>query len=63
VYGPEDPEVAGDLTNLGMLLRDSGQPAAADALLRRALAIYEKALGPNSNQAVKLRENLKSELR
>jgi len=59
VYGPEDPEVAMDLTNLGLLLKESGETAAASASLRRALAIYEKALGPGSPQALKLRDTLK----
>jgi hypothetical protein len=46
VYGPEDPEVAADLTNLGSLLQENGEIAAAGASLHRALAIYEKAIGP-----------------
>jgi Tfp pilus assembly protein PilF len=58
VYGPEDPEVANDLANLGLLQKERGESAAANASLRRALAIYEKAFGLNSPQALKLRENL-----
>jgi len=59
IYGPDHPEVAGDLGNLGLLLRELGQSAAADHLMRRALAIYEKSFGPASPQAVQMREWLK----
>ena len=58
VYGPDDPEVAGDLTNLGMLLKEAGKTAAADPLLRRALSIYEREFGAGSQQAMKVREIL-----
>ena len=40
------------------LQKERGESAAANASLRRALAIYEKAFGQNSPQALKLRENL-----
>jgi hypothetical protein len=59
VYGPEDPEVAMDLTNLGLFLKEKGESAAASASLHRALTIYEKAFGPGSPQALKLRKTLK----
>jgi tetratricopeptide (TPR) repeat protein len=59
VYGPEDPEVAMDLTNLGLLLKENGESAAASASLHRALTIYEKAFGPGSPQVLKLRKTLK----
>jgi tetratricopeptide (TPR) repeat protein len=39
VYGPEDPEVAADLANLRMLLKERCENTAADGSLRRALAI------------------------
>jgi Tfp pilus assembly protein PilF len=58
VYGPENPEVAGDLVNYGTLLKESGQPRAAEPILRRALGIYEKAFGPGSPQATQLRQLL-----
>jgi len=57
VGGSEPLEAAADLTSLGKLLR-LNSPAAADPLLRRALAIYEKRLEPNSRQARDLRELL-----
>ncbi len=63
IYGPDDPEVAGDLTSLGVLLQDKGNYAAAVALLRRALAIYEKTMGTNSPQALDIRENLRRQRR
>jgi hypothetical protein len=39
-------------------MKDAGQTAAADSLLRQALAIYEKTMGPDSAQAKFVRENL-----
>jgi tetratricopeptide (TPR) repeat protein len=58
VYGPDRPETAADVANLGMLMSEAGQSAAAQALLGQALAIYEKTLGPNSDQARFVRERL-----
>jgi LSD1 subclass zinc finger protein len=51
LYGADRPETAADVANLGMLLNQAGQADAGKALLRQALAIYEKTLGPNSDQA------------
>jgi hypothetical protein len=53
-YGPDDPEVADDLTNLGMLLKEADKSAAADPLLRRALSINEWEFGAD----IKVREIL-----
>ena len=39
--------VARDLNNLGLLLKEKGDYAGAEPLYRRALAIDEKALGPD----------------
>ena len=47
-----------DLTNLGLLLKEKGESAAANVSLQRALVIYERAFGPKSPQALKLREKL-----
>lgn len=58
LYGPERPETAADIANLGMLMNDAGQSAAGEALLRQALAIYEKTLGSNSDQARFVKERL-----
>jgi hypothetical protein len=60
LYGPDDPELATDLVNLGLLLKDIGEKAAASASLNRALAIYEKAFGTNSPQVRQLRETIGS---
>jgi len=54
VYGREHPEVAGDLVNLGLVLKESGELRTAEPLLRRALEIYEKAFGKNSSQAAQV---------
>jgi tetratricopeptide (TPR) repeat protein len=59
-YGPEDPEVAVDLTNLGLLLKEMGESAGASASLHRALKIYEKAFGSASPQTLKLYDTLKN---
>jgi hypothetical protein len=57
-YGPQNPEVAGDLVNYATLFRESGQRTASLPVLRRALAIYEAAFGPNSAQALQIRRDL-----
>jgi tetratricopeptide (TPR) repeat protein len=51
LYGPDRPETAADIANLGMLMKEAGQSAAGEALLKQALAIYENTLGSNSAQA------------
>jgi tetratricopeptide (TPR) repeat protein len=51
--GPEHPEVAGNLTNLGGRLRDQGKFAEAEPLLKRALAICEKILRPDDPDVVR----------
>jgi Tfp pilus assembly protein PilF len=45
-FGPEHPDVAGTLTNLGLVQQHLGERAAARATLQRALAIFERFLGP-----------------
>jgi tetratricopeptide (TPR) repeat protein len=45
--GPDHPEVAINLNNLGDLLRNLGRPGEARPLLERALAIDEAAYGPD----------------
>lgn len=57
LYGAGRPETAADIANLGMLLRETGDKTG-DTLLRQALAIYEKTLGPDSAQAKFVRQNL-----
>ena len=46
-FGPDHPETATSLNNLGYLLNAQGDPAGARPYLERALAIREKALGPD----------------
>jgi len=47
VYGPDHPEVAGTLGNLGNVLEELGELAAARAVLERALTIFEGVYGPD----------------
>lgn len=44
--GPEHPDLATWLNNLATLIRDRGDPEAAEPLQRRAVAIGERTLGP-----------------
>ncbi len=41
-----------------MLMNEAGQSGTSVALLKRALTIYEKTLGANSDQAKFVREQL-----
>ena len=45
-YGPDHPEVAIRLNNLAELLQATNRLDEAEPLMRRALAIDEKAYGP-----------------
>ncbi len=45
-FGPEHPEVAIDVNNLGNVLQDLGDLPGAKAAFERALRIDEKAFGP-----------------
>jgi Tfp pilus assembly protein PilF len=47
VLGPDHPELATTLVNLGMLERARGRHAAADQALRRAVALLEPAVPPD----------------
>lgn len=49
--GPEHPELAETLVDLGEVARLEGDAAAAADLCRRALAIAEKAHGPDHPDA------------
>jgi tetratricopeptide (TPR) repeat protein len=46
-FGPNHPDVAIDVNNLSLVLRELGDLAGARANLERSLAISEVALGPN----------------
>jgi Tetratricopeptide repeat len=47
--GPLDRDVAGALNNLAQLYGDQGNDAAAEPLLKRSIAIMEKAVGLDSS--------------
>jgi hypothetical protein len=59
-YGPDHERVARLASSLGLLLRSQGGRAAAEPLLRRALAIDERTLGAASRLAGEDLENLAS---
>jgi Tfp pilus assembly protein PilF len=46
-YGPDHPEVAITLHNLGIVWRQLGEPGKARELYERALPIEERAYGPD----------------
>jgi Tetratricopeptide repeat len=46
VFGPDNQNVGISLGHLAALYRDQGRYAAAEPLLKRALAIAERARGP-----------------
>ena len=56
--GPDHPEVATSLSNLGTLYGSQGQYNQAEPLYRRALAIDEKALGPDHSDVAAILVNL-----
>ncbi len=45
-FGPQDPRLATSLNNLAEVYRLEGRYGKAESLLKRGLAIREKALGP-----------------
>jgi hypothetical protein len=47
VHGPDHADVAADLNNLALTLRDLDHPGQAQPLYERALAITEAAYGPD----------------
>ncbi len=53
IYGPEHPQLAKTLLNLGLARATFGEDAAACELLERAVAITEKALAPDHPQHVR----------
>ena len=46
-FGPEDTRLATNLNNLATLYQAQGRYGEVEPLLKRALGIVEKALGPN----------------
>jgi tetratricopeptide (TPR) repeat protein len=59
-FGPDHPNVATRVNNLGMVLRALGDLAGARAAAERALAIFERALGPDHPKTRTVRGNLDS---
>ena len=57
-YGPDHPQVAITLTNLGIVQQRLGELPAARATLERALAITEAAYGPDHPQVAITLTNL-----
>ena len=56
--GPEDPETAAALNNLGLLYRKIGDYAKAEPLLQEALRIRQKVLGPEDPDTATSLNNL-----
>jgi len=61
--GPESPEVAASLNNLGRTLRETGRLEKAETLYRRALTIAENACGEKHPQVAICLNNLAGLLR
>jgi tetratricopeptide (TPR) repeat protein len=56
--GPEHPETAGTLNNLGRLLQDQGDLAGARLQYGRALAIWEKTVGEDDPRTATTLNNI-----
>lgn len=51
-FGDKDLRLASSLTNLGVLYNYRSQPAKAEPLFERAIAIKQKALGPDNPEVI-----------
>ena len=60
VYGPDHPEVATDVNNLGGVLEDLGDLAGARKSYERALKIFQHFLGEDHPKTKLVRKNLES---
>jgi hypothetical protein len=58
--GRDQPRVAMDVNNLGMMLKDLGDLAEARAHFERVLAIDETTFGPDHPKTQLVRRNLDS---
>ena len=56
--GPDHPDVAISLNNLGELYREQGRYQDAEPIFQRAIRIREKALGPDHPDTIISRNNL-----
>jgi tetratricopeptide (TPR) repeat protein len=61
--GPDHPTVAVRRNNLGLVLRDLGDPTGAKTQIEQALAIDEAVLGPDDTRLAIRRSNLGAVLR
>jgi len=59
-FGPDHPDVAGSLYNLGLVYIKQHKDAEAEPLFKRALAITEKAFGPDDPRVATILEALSS---
>jgi hypothetical protein len=59
-FGPDHPNVAVRVNNLGSVLRALGDLAGARAAFERALAIFERFLGSEHPSTRTVRGNLES---
>ena len=58
VFGPDHPDVARDLSNLGLVLWELGDPDTTRKNLIRALEIDRKVLGEDHPSTKRMRDNL-----
>jgi hypothetical protein len=59
-FGPDDPTVATDANNLGLVLQAQGDLAGAQAAYERALAILKRSLPAGHPHIRLVQENLAS---
>ena len=57
MLGSDHPDLALTLNNLAVLYKESGRPAAAEPLYRRAVEIFRRTLGPGHPNTVTCRAN------
>ena len=63
IWGPEHPEVAQVLMNLGKAVADQGRYAEGEGLVRQGLGMYQRFLGPNHIDVALAEEDLAGVLR
>jgi tetratricopeptide (TPR) repeat protein len=57
-FGPDHPDVAIRLGNLGSLLREKGKPDEGKKLIERALSIFEKSFDADHPLVVETKRRL-----